>query len=94
MPVKIKKSELWRALREHCLECAGFSHKEVRHCPAAGCWLWPYRMGGARVGEFLPLVKQHACDDPRNHVERPPKKEKKNTPPPVNTWRGPKKPPC
>ena len=93
MPVKIKKRELWRALREHCLECAGFSRKDVRLCPAAGCWLWPYRMGYAHVAELIPLAKPHACDDPRNHVDRKPPKEKKEPKTnPRGPWRGPKRP--
>lgn len=33
-----------KAMRAKCLDCAG-RPKEVRHCPAIDCPLWPFRMG-------------------------------------------------
>lgn len=50
-----------RAIRERCLHCMGGNAAEVRRCTArtpeptkerhadpAGCYLWPYRMGGGK----------------------------------------------
>ena len=34
------------AVRAFCLECAGWAPKEVRHCTAQGCPLYPYRLKG------------------------------------------------
>jgi hypothetical protein len=34
-----------RAVRRHCLDCAGNNANEVRHCPATSCRLWPHRFG-------------------------------------------------
>lgn len=34
-----------KAIRNHCLECAGWNERVVRECPAKKCWLWPFRMG-------------------------------------------------
>lgn len=34
-----------KVIRAKCLDCCGGQHSEVRLCPAAGCDLWPYRMG-------------------------------------------------
>jgi len=31
------------AVRWHCLECCGFSPKEVRECVDASCALWKFR---------------------------------------------------
>jgi len=33
------------AIRNHCLECVGWSNKAVRNCTAEKCWLWPWRLG-------------------------------------------------
>ena len=33
-----------RAVRRHCVDCAGSSH-EVALCPATACSLWPHRFG-------------------------------------------------
>ena len=34
-----------KAIRKHCIECCGGSHKEVRECNRVDCHLYPYRMG-------------------------------------------------
>lgn len=41
-----QKSRLNRraAIRERCLDCSGFSAKEVRDCPLPDCPLFPYRL--------------------------------------------------
>lgn len=31
------------AIRNHCLECCGYSLKEVSLCTAPKCWLYPWR---------------------------------------------------
>jgi len=33
------------AIRNHCLECAGYSPSEVKACTAIKCWLYPWRLG-------------------------------------------------
>lgn len=41
-----KKSRLNRreAIRARCLDCSGFSAREVRECPVKDCSLYPYRL--------------------------------------------------
>lgn len=34
-----------KVIRAKCLDCCAGQPGEVRSCPAAGCPLWPYRMG-------------------------------------------------
>jgi len=34
-----------KAIRKKCLDCSGYSKKEVRLCPIVECPLYPYRMG-------------------------------------------------
>jgi len=34
-----------KAIRKKCLDCSGYSKKEVRECPIIDCPLYPYRMG-------------------------------------------------
>ena len=48
MAVKVPKSQLWKAIKEHCLECSGGSAHERKLCPVERCPLWPYRNGHAR----------------------------------------------
>lgn len=31
------------AIRNHCLECCGYSQNEVSLCTAPKCWLYPWR---------------------------------------------------
>jgi len=33
------------SIRNFCLECVGYSEKEVTECTAKQCWLFPHRMG-------------------------------------------------
>lgn len=43
-----KPGELMTArasIRNHCLECCGYSMSEVADCTSRKCWLWPYRLG-------------------------------------------------
>jgi len=47
MSVKVPKSQLWKAIREHCLECSGDSFRERELCTVKNCNLWPYRFGHA-----------------------------------------------
>ena len=51
--VKVKKSELWKAIKAKCLDCSGYSIKERRLCPVTDCPLYEYRLGT----ETPPLVK-------------------------------------
>ena len=32
------------AVRNHCLECCGYSAIEVKECTAPKCWLYPWRL--------------------------------------------------
>lgn len=34
-----------KAIRAKCCDCCNDQLKEVRHCRAESCALWPYRMG-------------------------------------------------
>lgn len=34
-----------QAIRKKCLDCSGFSRKEVRECVLIDCPLYPFRMG-------------------------------------------------
>ena len=34
-----------KVIREKCLECSGWSCKEVDYCPAKDCALYPFRFG-------------------------------------------------
>lgn len=34
-----------RLIREHCIECCGYSAYEADRCPAEKCHLWAYRQG-------------------------------------------------
>ena len=34
-----------RAIREHCLNCSGYSRAEVHRCPVTSCSLFHYRSG-------------------------------------------------
>ncbi len=33
------------AIRNHCLECCGYSPDEVKFCTSPQCWLYPWRFG-------------------------------------------------
>ena len=34
-----------KAIRQKCLDCSGWSVKEVAECPVKLCPLWPFRFG-------------------------------------------------
>ena len=45
---KVKNGKLKnpvRAIREHCLECSGWSSAMVTDCPSSECSLYPFRIG-------------------------------------------------
>ena len=42
---KTKNLTALSALREKCLECTGWSNKDVSECPASDCALHPFRFG-------------------------------------------------
>jgi hypothetical protein len=37
-----------KAIRERCLNCSGWSFKDVESCPIKNCQLYPYRMGSGQ----------------------------------------------
>lgn len=43
--VRVTKKALWKAIKEHCLECSGFSRKGRRECSVEGCKLFEFRLG-------------------------------------------------
>lgn len=43
--VAVRKSELWRSIRRHCLACCGDSPSEVAACVSEECDLWAFRLG-------------------------------------------------
>ncbi len=55
------------AIRNHCLECCGYSTKETELCTAPKCWLYPWRFGttpqdlkSKRGGNMAALEKHRA----------------------------------
>ena len=40
-----RKDNLWKAIREKCLDCCDGSIKEVDKCTLKRCALYPYRYG-------------------------------------------------
>jgi hypothetical protein len=49
------KREIWKAIREKCLNCSSYSWVEVARCTHDWCVLYPYRFG-------KPLAKVTASD--------------------------------
>jgi hypothetical protein len=45
MGVAMKRLNRRQAIRKRCLECSGFSPKEVKNCTFNNCLLYPYRLG-------------------------------------------------
>ncbi len=43
--MNIKKTELMKIIKAHCLECSGGEKGEVRLCTVTRCNLYPVRMG-------------------------------------------------
>ena len=43
-----------QAIRKKCIDCSGFSLKEVRECRITTCALHPFRMG--RTRKALPII--------------------------------------
>ncbi len=39
------KATLLHAVRQKCLDCAGYQPSEVRLCTVTACALWPFRLG-------------------------------------------------
>lgn len=39
------KKNLWKAIHDKCMDCAGDYFKEVEHCKIKKCPLHPYRFG-------------------------------------------------
>ena len=38
-------SKIFKAIKEKCLDCSGFSANNVKECPCVDCPLFPYRFG-------------------------------------------------
>ena len=58
MKVKVSKTKLWKAIREHCLMCVGYNKTSVDECDAdvkhgsgTPCPLWRFRHGYQRPPE-------------------------------------------
>ncbi len=45
--VRVSKAKLWKAIRNHCLECMGGSYQEVENCTSPKCSLYLFRYGKA-----------------------------------------------
>lgn len=56
----ITKSQIWKAIRNHCLECKG-SFVDVTNCDGndwvGKCPLWPYRFGKRDATNDEPTAK-------------------------------------
>lgn len=35
----------FKAIKQHCLDCSGYSKSEVKNCGIKYCPLYPYRLG-------------------------------------------------
>lgn len=59
--------KLWKAIKEHCLECAGETPKEVTLCQAIDCRLWTYRFGchpkSSRYADRMAAAKENFVND-------------------------------
>ena len=60
-------------IRDHCLDCAGGSPKEVTLCQVIACTLWPHRFGSShkskRTRERLEAAKGRYPQDFRQMVD-------------------------
>jgi hypothetical protein len=44
---RTSKKNIWRAIREKCLNCSAYSWKDVATCKIPNCVLYPFRFGKA-----------------------------------------------
>ena len=67
----MKRHTPLKAIRQKCLDCSGFSVKEVRECPAIDCSFYPLRMGkGSRA--TLKKIKAHClwcCNNQNKEIK-------------------------
>ena len=56
--VNFPKSDLWRAIRMKCMDCAGEQYAEVENCPITKCPLYPYRFGSKSTSKACENVKE------------------------------------
>ena len=59
--VKVKKADLWRAIRKHCKECSCGSARERALCTVKNCPLYPYRNNTAKTSasDFIRGMKEN-----------------------------------
>lgn len=58
--MKQRKLTAMSAIKEKCMECGGWSYKELKLCPATDCALWPFRFGRNPKKGDLTLPKNGA----------------------------------
>ena len=78
-----------KAIRVHCIDCSGYSPKEVRLCVIPQCPLYPYRMGtnpsrkgvgGVADSRQASPVQKNEVESVKNQENRPLKEGLKETP--------------
>jgi len=62
--MRIPKTHLLKAIRNHCLNCCGDSWNEVKLCTAKKCDLWLYRFGGKSI-DNVPELKEKLARLPK-----------------------------
>ena len=62
-------SKIFKAIKEKCLDCSGFSANNVKECPCNDCPLYPYRLGEEpELGlKFKETVKCKTAKDVRSY---------------------------
>jgi hypothetical protein len=64
---KVKKTITpLKAIRAKCMDCSNYQEKEVKHCWAIKCPLWPYRMGRGYEEPSKPGVSVPREEDAAN----------------------------
>jgi hypothetical protein len=51
-----------KAIRAHCIACAGNNQKAPKSCPTETCPLWPYREGHDPKRHHSPTIKRNLKD--------------------------------
>lgn len=60
--VAVRKADLWKSIRLHCLHCCGHSRAEVAECPARECSLWAFRFGQAEPPRENETTRTHIAE--------------------------------
>lgn len=56
--VKFPKADLWRAIRQKCLDCFNEQYTEVEKCPITKYPLYTYRFGSKSASKTCEMQKK------------------------------------